>query len=373
LKLLFTYLTAFKGHGGIEKFNKALLKALEFSQLKNDFSAVSAYDHKHDSNYLSAKSFIGYSGNKLKYTLGILRNTMSSDVLVVGHINLAPVAVIAKLLRPKLKVVLVAHGIDVWYELPGIKYRLLKIADLVLSVSSFTKDKLIVKHAIDTNKIKLFPNTLDPFFQFPSTFEKPAYLQERYKLSGHEKILLSICRLSSQEGYKGYDTVINALPQVLDQDTSVKYIIVGKYDQQEYNRIISLARKLGVENNVLLTGYVPDEELTDHYLLGDLFVMPSREEGFGIVYIEAMACGLPVIAGNADGSVDALDHGRLGTLVDPTNTEQIATVITKVLSGEMTVERKKDLQLRVINKFGFESFKARLNTIIEEISKNVRH
>ena len=124
-----------------------------------------------------------------------------------------------------------------------------------------------------------------------------------------------------------------------------------------------------------LTGFVPDDELTDHYLLSDLFVMPSREEGFGIVYIEAMACGLPVIAGNVDGSVDALDHGKLGTLVDPTDPDAIAAAILQKLAHKTSHGEKIDLQQRVIDKFGFSKFTSRLTDIIQELKEreHVRH
>ncbi|NDK54518.1 glycosyltransferase family 4 protein [Pontibacter fetidus] len=373
MKLLFTYLTAFKGHGGIEKFNKALLKALDQVKLEYEYTAISAYDQNFTGVYISEKNIIIYSGNKLKYLIGTIQKAATVDVLLIGHINLAPIALLSKLINPKLKIILIAHGIDVWYKLPWVKRKLLRMVDLILSVSSFTKAKLVEDQKVDQNKIKLFPNTLDPYFQFPAKFDKPSYLEQRYNLDESDKVILSVCRLSSQEGYKGYDTVIKSLPQVLKSEPTVKYVIVGKYDQKEYDRIISLSKKAGVEDQVILTGYILEEELTDHYLLGDVFVMPSREEGFGIVYIEAMACGLAVIAGNADGSVDALDHGNLGTLVDPTNTNDIAVAITKELKSNRTTELKKVLQFRVIDKFGFDCFKTRLQAILKEINLHVRH
>ena len=82
---------------------------------------------------------------------------------------------------------------------------------------------------------------------------------------------------------------------------------------------MKLVEEKNLTNNFILTGYIEDKELTDHYLLADVFVMPSTQEGFGIVFLEALVCGLPVIAGNKDGSVDALLNGKLGKLIDPDN------------------------------------------------------
>jgi phosphatidyl-myo-inositol dimannoside synthase len=368
LKLLFTYLTAFKGHGGIEKFNKAFIKAL--GNL-HGYSAnvISAYDTEPDTSYTEKSVFKGYSGNILKYIRSTFLIGLTTDILIVGHINLALIGLLAKIGNPGLRLILVAHGIDVWYNLSFIKKLILRKSDLVLAVSNFTKQKLIEVHKVDDHKIKVFPNTLDPFFNFPKHFLKPVYLQQRYQLSSGHPVIFSLCRLSSKEGYKGYDVVIEALPVVLQSMPDTKYIIAGKYDQDEYNRLEGLIKKFGVVGHVILTGFVPDEEITDHYLLGDVFVMPSREEGFGIVYLEAMACGLPVIAGNIDGSVDALDNGNLGTLVNPLCTLEIAEAIISHLKQNMPHEQKLDLQNRVIEKFGFDKFCSRLNQIIEGVAK----
>lgn len=367
MKVLFTYLTCFKGHGGIEKFNKAFLKALIGSPVQIDLRIHSPYDKKPDESYTGKSIFKGYDGNRLLYIIQTVRRAISADVLIVGHINLALVGVTAKLLKPKLKVILITHGIDVWYRLSKVKSALLAKADVVLSVSSFTKQKLITEHQVLPQKVKVFPNTLDPYFSFPEIFNKPTFILQRYSISDQAPVILSLCRLSAKEGYKGYDTVIHALPQVVSRFAKLKYVIVGKYDQKEYQRVTSLAKQLGVEQNVILTNFVADDELTDHYLLADLFVMPSREEGFGIVYIEAMGCGVPVIAGNIDGSVDALDHGALGILVNPLDVEEVANAIISSLSRETCAEQKKDLQERVITKFGFNKFAERLHHILHSL------
>ena len=119
----------------------------------------------------------------------------------------------------------------------------------------------------------------------------------------------------------------------------------------------------GVWNAVVFAGFVPDEELSEHYNLCDLFAMPSKAEGFGIVYLEALACGKPVLAGNKDGSRDALNDGELGLLVDPDNTAEIASETIRVLRRQHphpNLFHPELLCQRVTELFGFETFKRKV-------------
>ncbi len=116
-----------------------------------------------------------------------------------------------------------------------------------------------------------------------------------------------------------------------------------------------------------LAGFVPDAELPDYYGLGDLFAMPSKREGFGIVYLEAMACGIPAIAGDRDGARDALVEGELGVLVDPDDVAEFARAAVEVLSGRhpnRLLYDPDELRRRVIERFGPESFRRRLGEIV---------
>jgi phosphatidylinositol alpha-1,6-mannosyltransferase len=100
-----------------------------------------------------------------------------------------------------------------------------------------------------------------------------------------------------------------------------------------FSRELAMGR-IGVEHAVTFAGFVPDEELANHYRLADVFAVPSTGEGFGIVFLEALACGTSVLAGNRDGSVDALDSGRLGQLVDRTDVDAIARGLIALLKQQ---------------------------------------
>ena len=227
----------------------------------------------------------------------------------------------------------------------------------MLAVSNFTKEQLINVQQISSKKISIFPNTLDPYFELPNRFSKPGYLNKRYGIKEGDNILFTLTRLNSNEGYKGYDKVIRVLPMLLQQGIQVKYILAGKADAAEEQRMKALISELKLEQHVMMPGYIADEEVTDHYLLSDVFVMPSKGEGFGIVYLEAMACGLPVIAGNKDGSTEALQFGALGTLINPDDTNELYTAIKTVVQQSNDPQQ---LQQKMLNFFSFEKFTERL-------------
>ena len=140
---------------------------------------------------------------------------------------------------------------------------------------------------------------------------------------------MTVSRLASSERYKGNDRVIRALPQVLLKHPETIYVIVGDGDDRP--RLEALAAEVGVTEKVRFVGQVKPEELPDHFRLADVFVMPSTGEGFGIVFLEAMATGIPVIGGNRDGSLDPLADGVLGRAVDPDNGEELTSAICTAL------------------------------------------
>ncbi|QNA44975.1 glycosyltransferase family 4 protein [Lacibacter sediminis] len=365
-KISFFVLTAFSHMGGIEKFNRAFMKGLAdlSSTLHLKSTLGGMYDHSVDKHYVDQQTYHAFKGKKLQFVLWAIKQSLQQDVIVLGHLNLAPIAVLLKMIAPKKKLIIICHGVEVFEPVSGFKKKALQQADHVLAVSSFTKDKLVTKQGLSNEKIMVFPNTIDPFFNFPVDFAKPGYLQQRYGIAAHEKVILTLTRLNSNEGYKGYDTLVTVLPELLKQNIPFKYILAGKADATELQRMNTLIKSLGLEQQVMMPGFIADKEITDHYLLADVFVMPSKGEGFGIVYTEAMACGLPVIAGNKDGSTEALQFGELGTLIDPDSADELKEALVKVLHEQ---HEPLQVQQRMLEYFSFEKFKERLKTVLEGV------
>lgn len=366
-RILFLNLAAFSIIGGIEKINRYLLKALgDFQQEGNLIAdAVSIYDSACNENYFHHTNYKGFNKKKVSFVLHAISKAKSYDIIIVGHINMALPVLLIKLLYPSKKVFLVAHGIELWTPLKGIRRAAIMKVDKILSISSYTKKQILRIQHIPPHKVFVLQGSLDPYFRFPRQFKKPTYLKERYNLNG-EKVLYTFTRLSGSEQYKGYDKVLEILPGLKKHHTHIKYILAGKADAKEQQRVKQMIADLNLKDSVILTGFIKDEEVTDHYLLADAFIMPSTMEGFGLVFIEAMSCGLPVIAGNVDGSADALKNGELGTLVNPFDGNQIIHELTNILNktGSDDMSAKVALQNKVINEFGFNSFKKRLEAAL---------
>lgn len=367
-RILFLTLTTFSKTGGIEKFNRSLSKALSEFAAAGKINAVisSVYDNKPNREYTGQCSFNGYKGKRWLFIIGEWWNSRTKDEIIIGHLNLAVLLVLIKTFFPSKKIILILHGIEILEPLSGIKRKAINLCDEIWAVSEFTRQNIIRLQQQPAEKVKIFYNTIDPYFRLPQNFDKPDYLRQRYLLQPGEKVILTVTRLNHTENYKGYDKVITALPAVKKVIPQIKYIIVGDGDDKEIDKLNRQMKELGLEREVVLTGYVPDNELTDYFLLSDVFVMPSSKEGFGIVFIEALACGLNVIGGNKDGTVDALSNGEMGTLVDPGNVEEIAGAIIDSLKKESisSYENHKRVQEEIMGKFGFEKYKNRLGNFL---------
>jgi len=243
--------------------------------------------------------------------------------VVCGHLFLLRSAVFAGRLSgaPLHGIV---HGIDAWTP-PRRRTirRLVPRLDGFLAVSTFTKDRFLSWADLPPGSGHVLPNCVDLERYTPG--ERPAYLAKRYGL-GDRRILLTLARLDANERYKGIDEVLAVLPELPD----LAYLVVG--DGSDRARLEAKARGLGLAGRVVFAGYIPENEKTDHYRLADAFVMPGRGEGFGIVYLEAMACGVPVVASQADASREAVLDGRLGEVVDPDKPAEIAAGIRRALA-----------------------------------------
>jgi glycosyltransferase involved in cell wall biosynthesis len=280
------------------------------------------------------------------------------DLVIATHLNFTDAAYWLNRLTG-IPYWTVAHGIEAWDIQKPTLNRALQSADRILSVSHYTRERLLAEQNLDPAKVSLLPNTFDAshFHLQP----KPQYLLDRYNLKADQTIILTVARLESSERYKGYDQILLALPQICQQLPDVHYLIVGKGPDRE--RVEQLIRELNLQDRVTLAGFIPDSELCDHYNVCDVFAMPSKAEGFGIVYLEALACGKPTIGGNQAGSVDALCNGELGALVDPDDIDAIATTLIQIVQGDYPNSRLYQpdvLRQAVIDKFGIKSFELTL-------------
>lgn len=362
----------FNFKGGIQVYSGFFLEAIQSIYPEMNYHVFLKHDTDNSENLLHQNRvhfhFAGILPLSLR-TPGFATQIISSGIwqrpnLVIStHLNFTVAAYWLKRLVG-ISYWTVAHGVEVWnIQRPALQTAL-QHADRILAVSSYTRDRLLKEQNLDPAKIFLLPNTFDASrFQIKP---KPQHLLNRYGLTVEQPIILTVARLDSIERYKGYDQILQALPEIRCQIPKVHYLIVGKGSDRP--RLEQLIAKLNLQKCVTLTGFVPDDELCAHYNLCDVFAMPSKREGFGIVYLEALACGKPTLGGNQDGAIDALCHGELGALVDPDDVRQITQTLIHILQGtspNRLLYQPEALRQKVIDEYGFERFKQTLARHLE--------
>ncbi len=365
--ILFLNLYAFSLTGGVEKVSRKFLYAIGKLFTKQPCLGYSLYDKTEDIDirFVSKEHYKAFNGAKIAFMWSSFFKGLSSDTVILSHINLLPIAKLISIFKPKQKIILFAHGIEVWDKLPNWKKTFLQNKVQIWAVSNFTRNKMLAQHQIAPQKIQVLNNCLSPFLNLPKVFEKPKYLVEKYKLAENTPILFTLNRLSSSEKYKGYDTVISALGKLKKTKQRFTYLLAGKADDSERQRIEQLITANDLNEEVKLIGFLPEEELIEHFLLSDIFIMPSKGEGFGIVFIEAAACGCQVIGGNKDGSTDALLNGKLGQMVSPDSQEEIIEAVKNAIANQISHQPKIQQQL-TLEHFGFEQYIDKVNCLIEE-------
>ena len=286
------------------------------------------------------------------------------DLIIATHLNFSPVAA---WLKRSLNIPywISLHGVEVWNLRRTDRRRALCGADRLLPVSEFTRDNVMNGQSIPSDKFRVLHNTVDAA-KF-CVEERPVYLAQRYHFAPNDTVILTVGRLAASEAYKGQDRIIRVLPVIRQQVPRVRYLVVGDGDDRP--RLEALATSAGVADAVLFAGHVPETELADHYRICDLFAMPSTGEGFGIVYLEAMACGKPVLGGNKDAAVDALRGGELGALVDPHDRQALASTIIAILVRAYRhplMFQPDSLRAKVIEYFGLQKFNATVASYFDE-------
>jgi phosphatidylinositol alpha-1,6-mannosyltransferase len=235
--------------------------------------------------------------------------------------------------------------------------------DLFFPASDYMAD-LLRRHGVEDNRIKVIINGTDP--------EKfhPVNTQKARKIIGFEgdKMLLSVSRLVSK---KGIDTTVKAFAEVLEDHPSSRYVIVGDGEQKE--ELLQLAANLGIADSVQFAGSIPHHhpDLIHYYNACDVFVQPSKTEkfnveGFGIVFLEANACGKPVVGSLSGGIPNAVVDGETGILVKERNPHALAAAISKLFDNpDLAAQMGTAGRQRVENTANWDVLNKRLITAMK--------
>ena len=278
------------------------------------------------------------------------------DVIFCGHIFHGPLAlVLAKMTGAKL--VSQLHGTEVWQALGWLHLQPLLRSNLVLCVSRDTRARY-TRQAGPADNSFVLANTVGPVFSVGDR----AAAHDRFGVTGH-CVLLSVARLDTRDGYKGQDRVIAALPNLRSpRGEPITYLIAGS--GADRGRLEQIAAQHGVTEQVRFLGKVSEADLPDLYRAADLFVLPSTGEGFGIVYLEAMACGTPALGLAIGGTADPLGDGALGRLL-PAEADIFDSLQELLLSEKPD---PADLSRTVRAQFGLEAFQLRVSQAIARVT-----
>ncbi|MBD2664004.1 glycosyltransferase family 4 protein [Richelia sinica FACHB-800] len=363
---VFVFLEIFALEGGIQSYVKDIFRA--YQGLNSNFSAdvfllrdVPSCENNFASENLRFHYFKSKSPvvGRLKLAFALLQYLLQQQPAQVfcGHIKLA--VLIQTLCKPLgIPYTVLTYGKEVWEPLPEIERRALVGAKNIWTISRYSRDRASVANKIDPDKFQLLPCAINGQKFTPGP--KQPELVAKYGLQ-NAKVLMTVARLWSGDIYKGVDVTIRALPRILAAFPEVKYLVIGRGDDQP--RLAQLAQDLGVSDRVIFAGFVPTDQLMLHYRLADAYIMPSQE-GFGIVYLEAMACEIPVLAGDDDGSADPLQDGKLGWQVPHRNPEAVAAACLEILQGEDQRCNGKWLREQAIAIFGIEAFQTCLQQLL---------
>jgi phosphatidyl-myo-inositol dimannoside synthase len=336
VNILFVAPDMFGAHGGIARYSRLALKAMTESSQVHMVDVISLHDSSGcppDGRYFGSRgrSYTACEGDRRALVYAVTRAFLQTryDLVIAAHVNLSPVLLIlAPLQRSAARVTLV-YGTDSWIRLPWLRRLALRQSQLVVAISRHTADRTTRANRLDPRKVDVVPGGVDPHLaeasasrEVPDDFGQPVL---------GKNSLLTVARLSSLEASKGHRTVLRSLPRVLASVPDVTYHIVGEGDLGP--SLQRLACELGIERHVRFHGALSDRDLRRCYRSCTAFVMPSIWEGFGLVFLEAMAYARPIVAANRDGAPDVLGDAAL--LVDPNDAEQLAQKLITLLSNPL--------------------------------------
>lgn len=350
---------AYGGIGGIAKFNRDLLAALNCMPEVSEVLALPRLIQREPEPRPERVHYdVRAAHGKASYVQRALRlSARRVDLVICGHLNLLPLAWLTSRIR-RCPLLLIVHGIEAWrpHHNPLVR-ALLPHVDAVAAVSRYTVERMRTWSGVAEECFHLLPNCVDLAAFTPRP--RNVSLARRYNLQDR-RVLLTVGRLDGRERYKGFDEVLEVLPRLVREEPGIVYVIVGDGDDRA--RLQAKAQALGVADRVVFAGYVSEAEKIDLYNLADVYVMPGQGEGFGIVYLEAMACGVPAIGSTLDGSRDALRDGRLGRLVDPRDPEQLLQAIRSALAAP----RGRPAGLEY---FSDQSYRERVAALVRELTR----
>jgi phosphatidylinositol alpha-1,6-mannosyltransferase len=309
--------------------------------------------------------FRGFGRAKVQFIFAAaLAARNSKGVVLAAHPNMALPAALMKKLSPRLKTIVVSHGVEVWQPLPCVRRAALRRANLLLAPSRYTVRKLNEVQGIPIDKIRRLPWPLSPAFLSLAEASETVQLPLEFP-SG--KVILTVGRWAASERYKGADDLIVAVAQLRPKFPNLHLVLIGQGD--DLVRLQTLAAEVSATDTVHFIQGISREGLAACYARADIFALPSTGEGFGLVFLEAMAFGKPIVAAAAGGATDLVENDVNGLLVPANNPEQLANALARLLNDEALrlALGRRGLE-KIHSQHSFDRFESGLDNTIRDLT-----
>jgi len=335
--------------GGIEKYNRDFIDSLK--KAGANVTLVS----RNKGGFWKKISFV------VRVFIAVLR--VRPNFICCAHLNFSPLCLFIKGLL-KIPYTLALYGIEIPSIKDSAKTKAVTNAYMLITISEYSRNLILDQMPFLVEKIYMLPSAVDgSIFKIK---DKSLDLQSKHGLE-KRPLILSLARLSTGE-HKGQDRVIQALPLVLKEIPDAIYLVVGGGIDKRVDTLMNQHPEL--KQNVVFTGSIPNERRVDYYNLPDLYILPSKFEGFGIVFIESLACGVPVIASDGYGCRAGLLNEELGIVVPPDDITAIAKAIVSILkrSAPSQLFDREILRQKTLDVYGIDKWNDRVRNLIEILS-----
>lgn len=340
--------------GGIEKYNTDFLASLR----------------KTGAQVLLVTRNRGGLWAKISFVFRVLEAYVLQrpDIVSCGHLNFSPLCLVFKYLF-KTRYTLTLYGIEIPAIRGWVRKKAATGAVFLITISDYAQSLILRQLPDAKDRIFMLPSAVDgDVFRIKS---KNRQLQALHGLVGRP-VILSLARLSTPE-QKGQDRVLMSMPLVLKHVPNAVYLVVGGGTDERVDAVIRNHPEL--RPSVVFTGAVANDQRVDYYNLADVYVLPSKFEGFGIVFIESLACGVTVVASDGYGCRAGLLDGELGLLVPPDDLPAIAQAIVAILNKTAPPQLfdRESLRRKTLAVYGMEKWSERVGILVKLLaSENIK-
>src|SRR3984957_20254627 len=357
------------GVGGIQEAGRLTAAALDRIAKSHDnwvtsFQSINDGPGDHEFEIAGQQvSLRGFNRSKVRFVGSALgQSKKGARVVLAAHPYLALPAAWMKSLSPKLKTIVMSHGVEVWNPLPRLRRRALLSADLGLAPSSDTAQKLAEVQGVSSAKIRKLAWPLNPVFL--SMADNPAELSLP-KNFPEGRVILTVGRWAASERYKGVDDLIRAVAQLQTKFPRLCLVAVG--DGDDLPRLEKIAGDMEVSESIRFLTNLSREEIAACYARSEIFALPSTGEGFGLVFLEAMAFGKPLVGAARGGITDIIEDRVNGLLVPAGNLKSLVDTLARLLENEsLRMELGQRGAENVRHRYSFDVFVNDLERILEE-------